>query len=37
MNLYIYEFYKHFYKELAPVILDVYDSWGKLGTIECYL
>ena len=27
------EFYKHFWNELAPVILDVYDSWGKLGTM----
>ena len=26
-------FYKHFSNELAPVLLDVYDSWGKLGTI----
>ena len=27
-------FYKHFSNELTPVILDVYDSWGKLGTIS---
>ena len=27
------KFYKHFPNELAPVILDVYDSWGKLGTM----
>ena len=27
------EFYKHFSNELAPVLLDVYDSWGKLGTM----
>ena len=27
-------FYKHFSNELAPVLLDVYDSWGKLGTIS---
>ena len=27
-------FYKHFPNELAPVLLDVYDSWGKLGTIS---
>ena len=27
------EFYKHFSNELAPVFLDVYDSWGKLGTM----
>ena len=26
-------FHKHFSNELAPVLLDVYDSWGKLGTI----
>ena len=25
---------KHFSKELAPVLLDVYDSWVKLGTIS---
>ena len=25
--------YKHFSKELAPVLLHVYASWGKLGTI----
>ena len=27
------EFYKHFSNELAPIFLDVYDSWGKLGTM----
>ena len=27
-------FYKHFTNELAPVLLDVYDSWGKFGTIN---
>ena len=27
------EFYKHFSNEPAPVLLDAYDSWGKLGTI----
>ena len=27
-------FYKHFSNELAPVFLDVYDFWGKLGTIS---
>ena len=27
-------FYKHFSNELAPVLLDVYDSWRKLGTIS---
>ena len=26
--------YKHFSSELASVLLDVYDSWGKLGTIN---
>ena len=28
------EFYKHFSNELAPVLLDVYDSWGNLCTIS---
>ena len=27
------EFYKYFSNELAPVLLDVYDSWGKLGSM----
>ena len=27
------KFYKHFSNELAPVPLDVYDSWRKLGTM----
>ena len=27
-------FYKHFSNKLAPVLLDVYDSRGKLGTIR---
>ena len=27
------EFYKRFSNELAPVLSDVYDSWGKLGTM----
>ena len=27
------EFYKQFSNELAPVLLDVYDSWGKLSTM----
>ena len=27
------EFYKHFSNEIAPVLLDVYDSWGNLGTM----
>ena len=26
-------FYKHFLNELAPVLLDVYDSWAKFGTM----
>ena len=26
-------FYKHFSKELAPVLLDVYYSSGRLGTM----
>ena len=28
------EFYVHFSTGLAPVLLNVYDSWGKLGTAE---
>ena len=27
------EFYKKFSSELATVLLNVYDSWGKLGTM----
>ena len=27
------EFYKHYSNELAPVLLDVYGSWGKLDTM----
>ena len=27
------EFYKHFSNGLAPVFLDVYDSWGKLDAM----
>ena len=27
------EFYQHFSNELAPVLLGVYDSWGKLDTM----
>ena len=27
------EFYKHFSNELAPVLLDVYDPWGKFDTM----
>ena len=30
-------FYKYFSNELAPVLLGVYDSWGKLGTISVIL
>ena len=26
-------FYKHFLNELAPVLLGVYDSWAKFGTM----
>ena len=26
-------FYQQFSNELAPVFLDVYDSWGTLGTM----
>ena len=25
---------KYFSNELAPIILDVYDFWGKLGTMS---
>ena len=28
------EFYRHFSNELAPVLLGVYDSWEKLGTMS---
>ena len=28
------EFYKRFSNELGPVLLDVYDSWGKLATMD---
>ena len=27
------EFYKHFSNELAPILLEVYDSWKQLGII----
>ena len=27
------EFYIHFSNELAPLLLDVYDSWWKVGTM----
>ena len=27
------EFYKHFSNELAPVLLDVYNSWVKFGAM----
>ena len=30
----IVEFYKHFSNELAFVLLDVYDSWRRLGTMD---
>ena len=29
----IAELYKHFFNKLAPVLLDIYDSWGKLGNM----
>ena len=29
----IAELYIHFSNKLAPVLLDVYDFWGKLGTM----
>ena len=29
----IAELYKHFFNEVAPVLLDIYDSWGKFGTM----
>ena len=28
------KFYKHFSNELAPILLDVCNSWGKLGTMS---
>ena len=31
------EFYKHFSNKLAPLPLDVYDSWRKLGTMGVLL
>ena len=27
------ELYRHFSNELAPILLGVYDSWGKLDTM----
>ena len=27
------EFYKHFSNKITPILLDVYDSWGELGTM----
>ena len=27
------ELYKHFSKDLTPALLDVYESWGKFGTM----
>ena len=29
----IVDFYKHFSNVLSPILLDVYDSWEKLGTM----
>ena len=29
--------YKHYSNELAPLYLDAYNSWGKLGTMELLL
>ena len=34
VNVLTVEFYKHFSNELAPVSLDVYDCWRKLGTMD---
>ena len=28
------ELYKHFSNEVAPILLDVYNSWGKLGIMD---
>ena len=28
------EFYRHFSNEVAPVLLGVYDSWGKFDTMD---
>ena len=28
------EFYKRFSNGLTPVLLDAYDSWGNLGTMD---
>ena len=27
------KFYKHFSNELAPILLDAFDSWEKIGTM----
>ena len=27
------EFYKYFSNKVTPILIDVYDSWGKLGTM----
>ena len=32
-NVLIEEFYRHFSNELASDLLDVYNSWEKLGTM----
>ena len=28
------EFYKHFFNDIAPMLLDVYNSWNELGIIS---
>ena len=33
MNWFTEQFYRHFSNEVAPVLLGVYDSWGKLDTM----
>ena len=30
------EFYEHFSNEIVTVLLDVYDSWRKLGTMVVF-
>ena len=32
-NVLIEDFYRHFSNELAPDLLDIYNSWKKLGTM----
>ena len=27
------DFYKHFPNKLAPILIDVHESWGKLATM----